>query len=68
MEGSQLLCRLDPQKVYLLRFVLEASGHVAWLSAPKKGLALLRTSRENEKVVREIVEALGEKIGFQDWL
>ncbi len=68
MEGIILKARISPQKIYLLRFILEASGHVAWLSTPKKAEAWLRTSRENQEEVRKIVEELGDKIGFQGWL
>ena len=67
MEGIELRARLNPRKIYLLRFVLEAAGHVAWLSTRKKGEVLLRTSRENKAVVRKIVESLAARIGFEGW-
>ena len=68
MEGRQLKAKIDPQKIYFLRFILEASGHMAWLSTLEPGVVLLRTSAETEPLVKKIVEELGEKIGFQGWL
>ncbi len=68
MEGVILKAKIAPKKIYLLRFVLEASGHVAWLSVPQKTEAWLRTSPENVEVVRKIVESLGQEISFQGWV
>ncbi len=68
MDGCLLKAKIDNRKIYFLRFIFEGYGHLAWLSTLKDGVAVLHTSREREKLVKEIVEMLGDKIGFEGWI
>ncbi len=68
MESSILKAKIDNKKMYLLRFIFEGHGHLAWLSSPEEGIVLIRTSKDTETIVKKIVEMLKDKIGFQGWI
>ncbi len=68
MEGIVLKANINPQKVYFVKFVLEAIPHIAWLSVPMKGIILLHTSVENKEEVIKIIESIRQEIGFQGWI
>ncbi|NPB09688.1 MAG: DUF4911 domain-containing protein [Thermodesulfobacteria bacterium] len=61
-----LLARVDPHKVYYLRFILEAHGHLGWLTTKKGGLVIIHTSEANLPEVLAMLRAIGPEIGLQE--
>ena len=57
-KEATLILRLPREKVYLFRFLLEASGHLAFLTVRGGGLVELRFDAETAQEVHDFLKGL----------
>ncbi|NPA49560.1 MAG: DUF4911 domain-containing protein [Thermodesulfobacteria bacterium] len=57
-KEARLRVKLSPQKVYLLKFLLEASGHLAFPTIQKGGTVILRADATTLPEVKGFLKEL----------
>ncbi|AEH46015.1 hypothetical protein Thein_2167 [Thermodesulfatator indicus DSM 15286] len=53
-----LLIEVPKEKVYFVKFVIEASGHLAFMTIKPGGRIILRFDREEQEKVQELLKHL----------
>ena len=56
---------INPSKIYFLRFLLEAHGHLALLRTRNGGNILLYTSKGNLPLLKSLLEEIRLEIGLK---
>jgi len=56
---------MDPRKIYYLRFLLEAHGHIGLLSTIARGRVLIHTSEGCVDQVKQLLQEIAPHIGLR---